>query len=105
MSKKKTNDEAKVEIKRLNQCKTLAELMKFLENSETATSKFDLLLIKGGKLSELLEQFNKVRGESNDFKTKSKIRAHVKHRESKGWQFQIKDADSDDPYVKLSKVA
>lgn len=102
---KKKNDDKKVEIRRLNQCKTLDELRMFLENSDKATSKFDMLLLKGGKLSRLLEQFNKIRGKSNDFKTKSKIRAHVKHRESKGWKFQVKDAESDDPFVKVQKIA
>jgi hypothetical protein len=87
-SKKK---EQKVEEpKRLGQCKTLTELKTFLEASDKATAKFDLILVKGGKVSELMKSFDKVRGESKDFKTASKVRAHVKHREKAEWVFEKK---------------
>jgi len=98
--------EQKVEVpKRLGQCKTLPELKTFLEANDKATAKFDLLLVKGGKVSELMKSFDKVRGESKDFKTASKVKAHVKHREKAGWVFDTKDTDTEDPYFKLTKIA
>jgi len=102
-SKKK--DQQKDAPKRLGQCKTLPELKSFLEASDKATAKFDLLLVRGGKVSELVKAFDKVRGESKDFRTASKIKAHVKHREKSGWVFDVKEPESKDPYFKLTKVA
>jgi hypothetical protein len=93
------------EPKRLGQCKTLPELKAFLEQTDKPTARFDLLLVKGGKVSELMTSFDKVRGESKDFKTASKVKAHVKHREKAGWVFDTKDTDTEDPYFKLTKIA
>lgn len=105
MSKKKEENKT-VEIRRIGQCETIPQLKKFLEKSDTATAKVDRLLMEGGKLSELLDGFNEVRGESNDFRTKSKMTAHIKYRHDvNGWQFQYKDEDSDNPYVRLKKIA
>jgi len=101
----KKKDQVKEIPKRLGQCKTISELQSFLQSSGKPTARFDLLLLKGGKVSELLQSFDKVRGESKDFKTPSKIKAHIKHREKDGWVFEKKDAESEDPYFKLSKIA
>jgi hypothetical protein len=104
MTTKKKEQKAEVP-KRLGQCKTITELKTFLEASDKPTAQFDLLLIKGGKVSELQKAFDKVRGESKDFKTASKVKAHVKHREKAGWVFDTKDTDTEDPYFKLSKIS
>jgi len=101
---KKKDQKAEV-LKRLGQCRSIAELKTFLEQSDKPTAMFDLLLIKGGKVSELMKSFEKVRGESQDFKTASKVKAHVKHREKAGWVFEKKDADSIDSYYKLTKIS
>jgi len=106
MSKSTKKKEQKTDApKRLGQCKTISELKTFLEASAKHTARFDLLLIRGGKVSELLKAFDKVRGESKDFKTASKIKAHVKHREKSGWIFETKDSDGKDPYFKVTKIA
>ena len=106
MAKNNKKKEQKAEVpKRLGQCKSLPELKTFLESSDKPTAKFDLLLIKGGKVSELMKAFDKVREESKDFKTASKVKAHVKHREKAGWVFDTKDTDTEDPYFKLSKIS
>ena len=91
--------------KRLGQCKSLPELKTFLEASDKPTAKFDLLLIKGGKVSELQKAFDEVRGESKDFKKARKVKAHVKQREKAGWVFDRKDTDTKDPYFKLTNIS
>lgn len=63
------------------------------------------MLIRGGRASELLRAFDKIRGESKDFKTASKVKAHVRHREKAGWVFEKKDAEAKDPFFKLTKVS
>jgi len=55
-------------------------------------------------VSELMRSFGKVRGESKDFKTASKVKAHVKHREKAGWVFEKKDAESEDPFFKVTNI-
>jgi hypothetical protein len=106
MAKNNKKKEQRTEVpKRLGQCKSLPELKTFLESSDKSTAKFDLLLIKGGKVSELMKSFDKVRGESKDFKTASKVKAHVNHREKAGWVFDTKDTDTKDPYYMLKKVS
>jgi hypothetical protein len=98
--------EQKTEVpKRLGQCKTIPELKDFLEANDKPTAKFDLLLITGGKVSELMKTFDKVRGGSKDFKTASKVKAHVKHRTKAGWIFDTRDTETKDPYYKLTKIA
>ena len=51
----KKKDQTKEMPKRLGQCKTVPELKTFLGQSDKPTAKFDLLLIKGGKVSELMK--------------------------------------------------
>ena len=104
MATKKKNQTKEIP-KRLGQCKSLPELKAFLESSDKATAKFDVLLVEGGKVSELIKSFEKVRGESKDFQTVSKVKAHVKHREKAGWVFDSKDSDTKDPYYKLTKIS
>ena len=103
MAAKKKEQKAEVP-KRLGQCKSLPELKIFIEASDKPTAKFDLLLIKGGKVSELMKTFDKIRGESKDFKTTSKVKAHVKHRENAGWVFEKKDTEGKDPFFRLRNL-
>lgn len=75
-----------------------------MEQPDRPTAKFDSLLIKGDKVSELIKQFH-GRVESKDFQTVNKVPAHVKHREKAGWVFDAKDSDTKDPYFKLTKIS
>jgi hypothetical protein len=87
--------------KRLSQCKTIAELKAFLEASEKPTSAMDAMLVRGGKLGDLVSQFKKQFPESKTFPNVSRLKAHCKFRQEKqGWQFETKDDD----YFKLKKI-
>lgn len=96
-----SKDNNKKEIKRLNQCTNVQELKKFLESSTKPTSAMDAMLIKGGKLGDLVNQFKKQFPDSKDFQTPSKLKAHIRYRESKGFVFEEKD----DAYFKLKKIS
>ncbi len=71
------------------------DLKKQVESAsdERITSCMDRLLLKGGTFDELVEQISKdnERLKSKDFRTPSRIKAHIKSREQSGWVFTVKD--------------
>ena len=96
MAKKKTEqkkDEKKKEVKKsLGSCKDFKELQEFLkkQSSEKITNALDYALLKPTTYDDLLKLMEKKREElkANDFRTKSRIKSHIKFREGQGWIFQ-----------------
>ncbi len=102
----KRKSPAKPQPTRLSDCKTVPELRNYCNRSPYVTNKFDLLLIKGGRMTNIRKNFERIRGNFRDFRTLSKIRAHLKYREQvDGWVFSYKDKNTDNLYVKVRKVS
>ena len=85
-------DETKVkEIKSIGSCKDFSDLEKFLKKSgkEKITNSLDLAMLKSSSYDDLLKLMEKKREEfkANEFKTKSRIKSHIRFREGQGWVF------------------
>ena len=94
-SKQSKKDVKQEPVKGNGKPSNFADLKKQIESAseEKITSCMDRLLLKGGTFSELVEQIGKdnERLKSKDFKTPSRVKAHVKSREQVGWVFTLKD--------------
>lgn len=94
MAKGKNNKKKKDKaIKSLGKCETFKDLEKFLKSRENdrITHVLDRALLKPQTYDDLLKLMKKEneRLGSNDFQNKSRIKAHIKHREStQNWIFQ-----------------
>jgi hypothetical protein len=80
----------------------LSEIIRIRSN-RYPTNYMDLLLLENEnkKLTEILTLFHDNRPNSNDFKTVSRIKGHIRYRENHdGWIFNY-SGNSDDPEVKL----
>ena len=93
MTDKKKDDkkEAKV-IKSIGSCKDFKDLQAFLKKSgkEKITNSLDLAMLKPQTYDDLLKLMTKERERlsANEFKTKSRIKAHIKFREAhNNWIF------------------
>ena len=97
MAKKKEGKakaEAKV-VKSIGKCETFKDLETYLkaQSEEKVTTIIDKALLQPHTYDELVkvaEGANEKIG-SKDFKTPSRIKAHIKHRETQGWVFEAKN--------------
>lgn len=92
--KKEEKKESGKIVKSLGKCETFKDLEKFLKSRENdrITAVLDKALLKPTTYDDLLKLMKKEneRLGSNDFTTKSRIKAHIKHRETaQNWVFQV----------------
>ena len=83
--------------------KDLKEIIK-IRADKYPTNYLDLLLIenKSKKLSEILEQYQIYKAKNGDFKSVSRLKAHINHRQKNdGWTINKLDNESD-PIVAVS---
>jgi hypothetical protein len=93
MTKKKEEEKKESTIKSLGKCQSFKDLEKFIKNqpNDRITAVLDKALLKPTNYDDLVKLMKKenTRIGSNDFTTKSRIKSHIKHRESvQNWVFQ-----------------
>ena len=92
--KAEKKDEKKKEMRKsLGSCKDFKELQEFLKKNakERITTALDAALLKPTTYDQLLDLMKKKREElkANDYKTKSRIKSHIRFRENHDkWIFQ-----------------
>ena len=77
--------------------KDLLEIIK-IRSDKYPTNYLDLLLLenKSKKLSKILELYQSYIAKNRDFKTVSRLKAHIKHRHiNDGWTFKHSGLESD----------
>jgi F0F1-type ATP synthase delta subunit len=83
--------------------KDLYEILK-IRSDRYPTNFLDLLLLenKSKKLSEILKLYLSYKAKNRDFKTVSRIKAHISHRQKNdGWNFRHSGTNSD-PIVTIT---
>ena len=98
MSRKKEVKTKKAEekvVKSIGKCETFKDLETYLktQSEDKVTSVLDKTLLQPHSYDELVKLMEKEneRIGSKDFKTPSRIKAHIKHRETQGWVFEAKN--------------
>ena len=90
--KKKDDKKAVKAIKSIGSCKDFNDLEKFLKaaGKEKITNSLDLAMLKPSTYDQLIKLMEDARKRlsANEFKTKSRIKAHIKFRENhNNWIF------------------
>ena len=94
----KASEKAAEAIKSIGSCKDFKDLQTFLKKAgkERITNSLDLAMLKPQTYDQLFKLMEKKREEfkANEFKTKSRIKAHIKFRETHdNWIFK-KDGET-----------